>query len=242
MADISKHTRVNENFLKNVEGPAISWMVRHMPARINSDMLTGFGVFGAVMTFFSYWLCRFHPGFLWLASLGFVIHWVGDSLDGNLARYRNRQRPHYGFFIDHTTDTFSMIMIFMGIGLSPYAKLTTALLALVGYLCMSILVYLRNNIEGVFEISFGKVGPTEMRLLAMIINAFLFFFGNPHVRLNFFGIGRLTVIDIVGYATSIILIAAFAAATIKNGIVYARQDAERLKAENKPQAKAKRGR
>ncbi len=228
MADISKHTRVNTGLLMFLERPTIAWMVRHMPARINSDMLTGLGVFGAIIIFFSYWLCRYHRGFLWLATLGFIIHWVGDSLDGSLARYRNRQRPIYGFFIDHTTDTFTMILVFMGIGLSPYAKLSTALMALVGYLCMSIMVYLRTCLEGVFEISFGKVGPTEMRLVAMIINTFLFFFGNPHVMLGH-GIGRLTFLDIAGYVVSIILIAVFAVSTVKNGIVYARQDSERLK-------------
>lgn len=228
MADITQHTRINDNLLGFVERPVIGWLVRRTPAWINSDMLTGFGVFGAVIIFFSYWLCRYHPVFLWVASLGFVIHWIGDSMDGNLARYRNRQRPIYGFFIDHTTDTFAMILIFMGIGLSPYAKLSTALLALVGYLCLSIMVYIRTALEGVFEISFGKVGPTEMRLVAVILNVCLFFFGNPHVRINALGIGRLTFLDIVGYVTAVVLIATFAVSTVKNGIVYARIDAENL--------------
>jgi archaetidylinositol phosphate synthase len=228
MAEISKHKRVNNGLLNRLEVPCLLWMARHTPAWFNSDMYTGLGVFGAVVIFFGYWLCRFHVAFLWMASLGFVIHWVGDSMDGTLARYRNRQRPIYGFFIDHTTDTFAMILVFMGIGLSPYAKLSTALLALVGYLCMSILVYLRTCLVGVFEISFGEIGPTEMRLVAIIINTCLFFFGNPHVHLGE-GIGRVTLLDITGYVISILLIATFAVATIKYGIVYARQDSLKLK-------------
>lgn len=244
MAEISKHKRVNDHLLKPVEVPFLNWAVRHTPAWFNSDMYTGLGVFGAVVIFLGYWLSRFHPGYLWLASFGFVIHWVGDSLDGSLARYRNRQRPIYGFFIDHTTDTFTMLLVFIGIGLSEYVKLSTALLVLVAYLCMSIMVYLRTCVEDVFEITFGKVGPTEMRLVAIIINTGLFFFGNPQITLGK-GIGRVTVLDAVGYAISIILIITFAVATIKNGIVYARQDSLRLQdkaAPKAPQPKAKRGR
>ncbi len=230
VADISKHKRVNDNLFQFMERPLLSWLSKRMPAWINSDMLTGFGVFGAVVIFFSYWLCRYHRGFLWLATLGFVIHYFGDSLDGTLARYRHRERPHYGFFIDHTTDTFAMIMIFVGMGLSPYCKLSTGLLALVGYLCLSIMVYLRTSLEGVFEISFGKIGPTEMRLVAIILNTSIFFFGNPHFQTDFLKMGRVSALDIAGYVISIILIGAFAVSTVKNGIVYARQDAERLKA------------
>jgi archaetidylinositol phosphate synthase len=228
MPDISKHTRVNDNILKPLEIPALMWMARHMPAWINSDMLTGFGVFGAVVLFVSYWLTRFHPAWLWVASLGFVIHWVGDSLDGTLARVRHRQRPHYGFFIDHTTDTFSMLLIFLGIGLSPYVRLSIALLALMGYLCLSILVYLRTCIAGVFEISFGKIGPTEMRLIAILMNAALFFFRNPRVRMPF-GLGRLTYLDIFGFVAAVLMMATFTVSMIRSAIVFARQDAELLK-------------
>ena len=232
--DISKHTRINDNIFQFIERPLIAWLVRRTPAWINSDMLTGLGVFGAVVIFFSYWLCRFHKGFLWVATLGFIIHYFGDSLDGSLARFRNRQRPHYGYFIDHTTDTFAMILVFVGIGLSPFAKLSTGLMALVGYLCLSIMVYLRTSLEGVFDISFGKVGPTEMRVVAIILNTCIFFFGNPHFQTDFLKMGRVSALDIAGYVISIILIGAFAVATVRNGIVYAKKDAERLKAEALP--------
>ncbi len=241
VADISKHTRVNESLFMFVERPLLGALVKRMPAWINSDMLTGFGVFGAVVIFFSYWLCRFHKGFLWAATLGFIIHYFGDSLDGTLARYRHRERPHYGYFIDHTTDTFSMIMVFMGIGLSPYCKLSTGLLALVGYLCLSIMVYIRTSLEGVFEISFSKIGPTEMRIVAILLNTGIFFFGNPHFETEFLKMGRVSALDIAGYIISIILIAVFAVATVKNGIIYARKDAAELKARTQavaPKAKA----
>jgi len=228
MAETPSHMRVSDHLLKPVEVRVIQWIVKRLPGWVNSDILTGVGVLGAIVIFFGYWLCRFDQAFLWLASLGFVIHWFGDSLDGSLARFRNRQRPRYGFFIDHTTDTLSMILVFLGIGLSSLAQLSTALLALVSYLCMSILVYLRTCTEGVFEISFHKIGPTEMRLLVIILNTLIFFFGNPHVTLSL-GIGRVTVLDIVGYVISIVFLIVYAVSMIRHGIVYARQDSEKLK-------------
>lgn len=227
-ARVSDHLLNSDHLLKPIEVRVIQWIVKRLPAWVNSDMLTGVGVLGAIAIFFGYWLCRFDHAFLWLASLGFVINWFGDSLDGSLASFRNRQRPRYGFFIDHTTDTLSMILVFLGIGLSPFAKLSTALLALVSYLCMSILVYLRTCIEGVFDISFHKIGPTEMRLLVIILNTLIYFFGNPHLTLSL-GIGRVTVLDIVGYVICIVFIIVYAISMVRHGIVYARQDSEKLK-------------
>jgi phosphatidylglycerophosphate synthase len=215
-------------------------MGRHLPAWVNSDMMTLLGIFSAVVILVSYWLSRFNPLWLWVASLALVIHWVGDSLDGHLARVRNRQRPHYGFFIDHTSDTLAMVLIFGGIGLSPYARLDAALLALVSYLCMSIMVYLRTITEGVFEFSFGKVGPTEMRLVAILMNAGLFFFKNPRVQLPW-GIGRGAYLDIFGFVIAAVFMGTFVVSMLKYGIIYARQDGERLKAGNTPKTRVRRG-
>ncbi|MCJ7611377.1 MAG: CDP-alcohol phosphatidyltransferase family protein [Candidatus Aminicenantes bacterium] len=240
MSKIIEHKRVLKNLLYSLELPAINWMGRHLPAWVNSDMMTLLGIFSAVVICVSYWLSRFNPLWLWAASLAFVIHWVGDSLDGHLARVRNRQRPRYGFFIDHSSDTLSMILIFLGIGLSPYARVSFALLTLISYLCMSIMVYLRTCTEGVFEFSFGKVGPTEMRLLAILMNAGLFFFKNPHVRMPW-GIGRLTYLDIFGFVVSAVFMGTFIVSMLKYGIIYARQDGERLKAGNTPKTRVRRG-
>ena len=179
MSDIRKHKRVNDILLGPLERPALKWLAEHMPAWVTPDILTGVGVFGALVIFVGYVLTNLHPGFLWLASLGFVINWFGDSLDGTLARYRKIERPQYGFFVDHTVDAANEVIIFLGLGLSPYVRFDLACLALIGYLMLSVLVYIRTCVKGEFVISYSGLGPTEIRVLAILANLLIFIIGNP---------------------------------------------------------------
>jgi archaetidylinositol phosphate synthase len=88
MTDQNKHTRVNDILLGPLERPALQWLCEHMPAWMTPDILTIIGILGAVVIFLGYVLSNQHPAFLWLASIGYVINWFGDSLDGSLARHR----------------------------------------------------------------------------------------------------------------------------------------------------------
>jgi len=135
-----------------------------MPAWIKSDLLTGLGFLGAALTFLSYWLASSNTSFLWLALAGLALNWLGDSLDGSLARYRGTERPQYGFFLDHTVDSFAMALVAIGIGLSPMAHFWCALMALGGYYIIVIVSLTTCLATGVFKVSFGGVGPTEIRL------------------------------------------------------------------------------
>ncbi len=183
MKDIKQHKRVNDILLGPLERPALKWLAAHTPAWIGPDHMTLIGILGTLVIVAGYWLSNLHTGYLWLASLGFVINWYGDSLDGTIARYRHKERPVYGFFVDHTVDAFSEVLVFIGMGLSPFVRLDLALLALVGYMLLSILVYLRTCIKGEFVISYGKLGPTEARLIAIGANTLIFFIGNPGLTL-----------------------------------------------------------
>jgi len=139
-----------------------------------------------------YLLSNYSAAFLWLAIFGYVINWFGDSLDGTLARYRKIERPIYGFYIDHTVDAFNEVIIFLALGLSPYVRFELACLALIGYLLLSVLVYIRTCVKGEFVISYSGLGPTEIRVLAILANGLIFFVGNPQVTL---GNLTLTVYD-----------------------------------------------
>ncbi|MFA9491762.1 MAG: CDP-alcohol phosphatidyltransferase family protein [Anaerolineales bacterium] len=184
MPDIENHKRVHDMILGPLERPTLQFFASKMPAWVTPDILLGFGLFGSLLIIIGYLLTNFNSAFLWLASLGFVINWFGDSLDGTLARYRKIERPKYGFFVDHTADSLSMVMIFVGLGLSAYVRLDIAALACIGYLLMTILTYIGAFVSGEFRISYAKIGPTEMRLIAIIVNILLFFFGNPQLRLT----------------------------------------------------------
>ncbi len=177
MDKIAEHTRVNDILLGPLEQPTLRWLAAHMPAWVTPDTCTAIGTLGAFLTLVSYGLSNISPNYLWLASLGFLINWFGDSLDGTLARYRRIERPRYGYYIDHTIDVVCQAMIFLGLGLTPYVSFNIACLALIGYLLLSALVFIRTYVAGEFKISYGKLGPTESRAFAVLLNTAMFFFG-----------------------------------------------------------------
>jgi len=158
-----------------------------MPKWITPDTLTYIGIGSSVLIFASYALTNISPYFLWLASLGFILNWFGDSLDGTLARYRHIERPRYGFLIDHWVDAISTVLIFLGMGLSPYVDFTVSAMGVIAYLLDSIMVYLITYVTGVFRITSAKIGPTEIRVLAIIMNTVMFFIGIPTLGLPIFG-------------------------------------------------------
>lgn len=180
---VEQHSRVNRILLGPLERPALKWLAEHMPRWMTPDILTGIGFAGAVLIAVSYYLTNYNSAFLWLASFGFVVNWFGDSLDGTLARFRHIERPRYGFFLDHTLDSASETIIFIGLGLSPYVNLNLAFLALVGYLLLSIFVFISTYVSGEFKISYGRFGPTEIRAVAILANTLIFFMGNPVVQI-----------------------------------------------------------
>jgi phosphatidylglycerophosphate synthase len=177
MKKFNKHKRVNDILLGPLERPALHWFATHMPAWVTPDICTAIGILGALLTMVSYGLSNYSPNYLWLASLGFLVNWFGDSLDGTLARYRRIERPRYGFYIDHITDVVCQVLIFLGVGFTPYVSFNVACLALISYLLLSILVYVRTYVVGEFKISYGKLGPTESRVLAIFLNTSMYIFG-----------------------------------------------------------------
>lgn len=163
-------TREMTFLLAGVERRVLLWLAARVPRTIRSNHLTALGVLGAVGAGVAYALTNYDHTWLWVASLMLVVNWLGDSLDGTLARVRGTQRPKYGYYLDHVVDAFSTAVIGLGIGLSPYVYLGLALGIVVVYLAMSINVYLESTVFGVFKISYGRIGPTEVRLILMLLN------------------------------------------------------------------------
>lgn len=221
MADIKSHQRVNDTLLGPLERPALKWLAVHQPIWVNPDVMTGTGILGAVVIFSGYIFCNYDRNFLWLASLGFFINWYGDSLDGTLARHRNIERPRYGYFVDHTVDSFDETLIILGLGLSPYLRFDIACLFLISYLLMSIMVFVRTTATGVFKISYIGLGPTEIRLIAVLLNTFIYFFGNPLIRLPFL---TLSVYDLAAALLALLIFAVFMVETVRQARELARAE------------------
>jgi archaetidylinositol phosphate synthase len=219
MSDIKDHKRVNDIFLGPLERPALQWLAAHLPPWASPDLMTVIGIIGALVIMFGYGLSRFHPAFLWLATLGFIINWFGDSLDGTLARYRHIERPKYGFYIDHVTDCVTEIIIILGLGLTFYVSFSVAAMCCIAYIAMSVLVYVRMNVMGEFKISYGKLGPTEVRVLAILLNTAMFFFGLQKINLTLASVPvAISPYDLVVFVIFLLLLYFFADTGIRQAI------------------------
>ena len=145
-------------------------MAERMPSWVNSDMLTFVGFLGACVMATGYALSNVNLMWLWLSNLGLFINWFGDSMDGSLARVRGTQRKTYGFFIDHNVDVINETIMFIGVGASPLVNMSFAMLALVAYFMLSVYVYIDCHLKGEMRLTYGGLGPTEFRLLLVIVN------------------------------------------------------------------------
>ena len=196
--------RIQTSILNALEKKALIWLADRQPAWVTSDFLTYVGVAGAVLFAVFCYLANTDLFYMWLAPLGLVINWYGDSLDGTLARVRKLQRPVYGFFIDHSLDALTTCVICAGIGLSPMMHMDVALVFLAGYLCMSIYTYLSTIVMSEFRLTYGKLGPTEVRLI--IIAVCILYIYNPWKGVYFDAFDReWSVFDIIGAVVGAVL-------------------------------------
>src|SRR3989454_10734970 len=156
--------------LAGVERRVLQHLAERVPRTIRSNHLTALGMLGAAGAGTAYALTTYNPAWLWVASLMLGVNWLGDSLDGTLARVRGTQRPKYGYYLDHIVDAFSTTVIGLGIGLSPYVDVSIALGLVVAYLALSINVYLESTVFGVFRLAYGRIGPTEVRIILVLLN------------------------------------------------------------------------
>jgi archaetidylinositol phosphate synthase len=186
------------NFLlARFERRFLPWLAAKLPRRVLPDDLTAVGVLSAFGICAAYQLSNESLDWLWVASALLVVQWLGDSLDGTLARVRGIQRPKYGFYLDHMVDAISTAAIGIGLGLSPFMLLSIGTLIVVAYLILSINVYLESMAFGRFRIGYGLIGPTEIRAILIVLNTALAL----DLGLDFtIAEVQLTVLDVIGLA------------------------------------------
>jgi archaetidylinositol phosphate synthase len=174
-------TRIQTSLTSAPERKLLLWLAQRMPESINSDHLTILGFASMFFAGLSYALARYSSLGLLGATVCLITNWFGDSLDGTLARFRNRQRPRYGFYVDHIIDSFGAIFLMTGLAASTYIDWRVAAALLVAFLLLSIESYLATYTLGVFRLSYAKFGPTEIRILLAIANLVLYFHSNARV-------------------------------------------------------------
>src|SRR5579862_7580312 len=198
--------REQESFLAPLEKRCLIWLAHHMPAWVNSDHLTLLGLAALLGAGLSYWWARSSPAGLYAVVVCLALNWLGDSLDGTLARVRNRQRPRYGFYVDHIVDAFGTLFLLGGLALSRFMSAPIAAGLLIAYFMLSIEVYLATYTIGTFHLSFWKFSPTELRILLMIGNIALLYrpvvgiFGE---RYRLFDVGG--VVGVIGISLMLLM-------------------------------------
>ncbi len=183
------HVRQHGSILASAEKRALVWVAKRLPRWVNSDHLTVLGFTAMVLAGVAYWLASRHRLALVLVVVAILVNWFGDSMDGTLARVRNRQRPAYGFYVDHVLDIVGTLFLLGGMALSDYMCPLLALGLLIAYLMVNAEEFLATHARRVFRLSFLRIGPTELRAILAIGTLYLLY--KPWVQLGSIGVFRL---------------------------------------------------
>ena len=212
---------VNTAITATVEEKAKEFICPRIPEWIGPDHLTVLGVIGALITAIGIVLGFFNRVWLVGIPIGLILNWLGDSFDGSIARYRKRTRPNYGYYIDKIVDAVVLMILSLGIGMSGFVKMEIALLFLAMYLGLMLHVDLVVHVENKAQNSFGLVGPTEIRIVGIIISIIMFF-----MPINYYDIygHLLTQYDFVLLSVAIIMFIILLVSIIKEGIKLNKED------------------
>ena len=208
---ISEHTR-ELGVTANIEKRVLIWLAERLPQWVTSDQLTLLGLFAMLMAGLSYWAAQWDERALFLVVVALGLNWFGDSLDGTLARVRNRQRPRYGYYVDHVIDIVGALFLIGGLAASGYMTPLVGLGLLVGYMMVSAEIFLATYSLGVFRISFGPIGGTELRILLSIGTLYLLY--KPVVKLG--SLGAFHLFDVAGVCGMVGLAIALTVSAIRN--------------------------
>ena len=219
--------RVNDSFLGPIERPTLAWIAARVPATVVPDHLTALGVVGGLITAAGFLLSRLSLTWLWLSSVGLVINWFGDSLDGTLARVRRIERPRYGFFIDHTSDLFCQIITFLALGASPLTHFGAACLGLITFLLAFVYSLITAHARATMRVTYFYFGPTEIRALLLLGNLLTLAVGvvDLHAWLPAVpGVGAITVHDFFIALLSLAGLTAIGTVAVGDGKALAAED------------------
>jgi archaetidylinositol phosphate synthase len=169
------HLRQLTGLTAKAERAVLIWIAKRLPPWVTPNRLTVLGICGGAMSGAGFILSAYGSAFLWLAIVGLLLHWFGDSLDGTTARVRDIERPRFGMFIDQAADLLTVFLLLAGIGLSQWARFDVAMCAYSGYLLLAVLVHLRASVTGIYDIAHDGIGPTEGRIVLIIATISLMF-------------------------------------------------------------------
>jgi len=217
---IAGQIREHNSLLARGEKHALVWMAERLPAWVAPDHLTALGLLSMLLAGAAYWAARYHESALIVVVAGLALNWFGDSLDGTLARVRKRERPRYGFYLDHVVDSVSALLLLGGLALSGYMNPVVALGLLVAYLMVMAESFLATYARGVFRLSSVGVGATELRII--LANGTRYLFRRPLVRLGSYG--PFLLFDVGGVIAIAGLMIALLISAVRNARALAQEE------------------
>ncbi len=216
----ASHARHNDSVLATLEKRVLVWIAHRLPARVGSDHLTALGLASMLAVGGAFALSAREPRILYVVPLLLALNWFGDSLDGTVARVRNRQRPRYGYYVDHVVDIAGAVALFGGLAASGSMQPVIALALLVAYVAVMAEVFLATHVTHVFRLASFGFGPTELRVVLAI--GAIALVGRPLVDVPM--VGRVPLFDLGGVIASAGLATAFVAAAVRTATRLAREE------------------
>jgi phosphatidylglycerophosphate synthase len=217
---------INTGITAKAEEKAKEWICPRIPSWVNSDMLTVFGFLSMFLIAGGFILGFFNRYYLSFVIIGLVFHWFGDSFDGSLARYRKKTRPNYGYYIDHVVDAVAIMIFGLGLGFSGFVKIELALAFVIMYMILMIHVELVTYVQNEFKYSFGLIGPTEIRIIGIMLTIVMFFMPTRYYEILGY---TLTQYDLFASLAVVIMFGIIVYSILSKGIELDRIDRKRWK-------------
>jgi phosphatidylglycerophosphate synthase len=215
-----KHVREHASVLMQSERRLLTWIAQRLPERITPDHLSVLGLLAMLLAGIGFWVSQWEPGALLIVVAALALNWFGDSLDGTLARVRNRQRPRYGFYVDHVIDVAGTLFLLSGLAVSSHMTPLISLGVLIAYLMVCAESFLAAHTIGVFRMAHLGIGPTELRILLAAGTLFLLF----KTTVPLAGLGRFLLFDIGGVCAIAALAVTFIVSAVRNTVLLYREE------------------
>jgi archaetidylinositol phosphate synthase len=219
-APTATHARRNDSPLASLEKRVLVWMAQRLPRRVGSDHLTLLGLTAMVGVGAAFAASSQEPRILYVVPPLLAVNWFGDSLDGTVARVRNRQRPRYGYYVDHVVDVIGAVALCGGLALSGGMQPLIAMALLVAYVAAMAEVFLATHVTHVFRLAAFGFGPTELRIVLAV--GALALVGRPLVQVP--GLGGVPLFDVGGVIATLGIALAFGASAVRTSIALAREE------------------
>jgi len=170
--------KVGKSLLNNPENRLKTWVVPKIPSFIETHHLTMMTLVWSIINVILGFFAKDNLSVLWLVSLMIALQYLSDLFDGELGRQRDTGLIKWGFYMDHFLDfIFLCSLVFVGYMISPPGLEIwyVALLVILGAFMVSSFLFFAATND--FQIYYYGIGPTETRVVFILINIFIISFG-----------------------------------------------------------------